>query len=721
MNWKRFVAELLLIGLAAISSLYFLVPNFSRHVVMPSNTDNHLSVSIAVHVASCLTSGKFSELYHFPIYYPLPYTLTAGVNLFGQGALIAPLWALGLRSYPLLNNLLLLFALLMAGLGARRLFSAFDVPFGMALFGAAALTVHPVKQISYMHMNMIFFFPLLWGLADLVSYLRGGNKKKLLSMALWLFVQSLFDLSLFFFSIIIYAGAWLLGVLILRPKKGRALLEGGLAFLGAGVAVMTAFWSYLANPLGLRHGQAGFDMMTLIPGYYLFSAWHPLTVSRYSFFNIPMFIGIVAFFMVGWFFWRPDPLQPRPRVKTCFWWFCFSSAVLVPFFLPLAGRFSGSSLLLMGDIAWIILLTLLLFAFLSFYSSFSTLEKWLSWLLMVMGLAFFRAPYRLLPPEWNPFSLISRLFSLLGRLRGYRLYYYVFTVLLLIAVLGFWRWAGSVYRGKKRSRALIFSLGLLWLLESFPSRLVTGPLTDPRRGELFRQVPKTRSDSGVLILPHAKGDAYENIYLPHLLDARRPFYNGYLGVGINDPLGLYEKKILNGGAEAIAREIGREEVCAELVQGRVLTLVVDRLLLWEWNKIPGGFEGEKIRGAYMRTWRSLLSAFREARQKGLLETVATGPDGLVATVRDRLAGERACYRVGSRYLPEAFDRIQLTVFGPSGTVLQASLDGRPVGERVIVRDGQRVSWPFTAEKGRLIREIEIRASRSCEFRDFRIE
>ena len=38
MNWKRFVAELLLIGLAAISSLYFLVPNFSRHVVMPSNT-----------------------------------------------------------------------------------------------------------------------------------------------------------------------------------------------------------------------------------------------------------------------------------------------------------------------------------------------------------------------------------------------------------------------------------------------------------------------------------------------------------------------------------------------------------------------------------------------------------------------------------------------------------------------------------------------------------
>ncbi len=719
MNWKQRISELVLLLCTALVSLYFLVPHFSRHIVMPDNTDNHLSMSIAVHVARALSTGNLADMYHFPIYYPLPYTLTAGVNMFGQGALIAPLWAIGVRNLPFLYNLLLLFALLMAGLGARRLFSAFGAPFAISLFGAALLVLHPFKQISYLHLNMIFFFPLIWGLAGLVRYLRQEEWRGLISMAAWLIIQSLFDLSLFFFSVIVFCGIWLTGVLMLSSHKIRALVDGTAAFLFSGLAVIALFWTYLKNPLNLQYGQGGFDMMTLIPGYYLFSAWHPLTTSRYELFNMPLFLGGVAFFMLAYFFWRPGPTSAQRLKWTWIWWSLFSLAVLIPFFLPLIGGFSGLTLLLIGDIGFVFLLLLIALAFFLFYSRFTVTERWLSVVLMIMGLVFFRAPYRVLPDALNPLNILSHLLPQLSRLRGYRLYYYVFFVLLLIAVLGFNRWLKGGGGNRKRSRLLVALLVLVWLFETVPSALATGPALNPRRSALFSMLDNTRADAGVLVLPHFYGDPYENIYLPHLFEAKRPFYNGCLGVGISDPLGLFQKEIFSGGSAAITRQIGSAQQLAELVQGRVLTLLVDRQMLWDWDSIPGGESGEAIRLEYWREWRALLAAFRAAARDGLLVGVESKPDGLVATIRDRIAGLEVHYRIGRHHVPTTCRFVRLNITGEPGTPLIAVFDDEAVLECAIDESGvSRFVWPYSAAGGdKPIRSIVIRADRYCEFAD----
>ncbi len=714
MSGRQRITELVLLLGVALISLYFLLPNFSRLIVVPDNTDNHLSLSVTVHVADCLVSGDWGKLYQFPIYYPLPDTLTAGVNMFGQGALIAPLWALGVRSLPLLYNLLLLFAVVMAGLGARRLFTAFDAPFAPALFGAAILTLHPFKQISYLHLNMIFFFPVLWGLAALVRYLRQQKRSDLYAVSLWLVVQGFFDLSLFFFSTIVFAGVWLTGLLMLAGRKGKALLEGGAAFLFAGISIMAVFWPYLRNPLQLQYGRGGFDMMTLLPGYYLFSAWHPLTIARYSLYNMPLFIGGLAFFMLAYFYWRPGPEMKCRLVVTWVWWGLFSLVVAGSFLLPISRRISGESLLWIGDIGLLTVLLLIVAAFLGFNARFGSLERWISMVLFIMGLTFFRAPYRLIPDFLNPLNLMSHLLSQLSRLRGYRLYYYVFFVLLLLAVLGFCRWLQAA----KRKKAVLILLGLIWVFECFPAKLATGPLLDPRRSALFSLVAKMRSDSGVLILPHYKGDAYENMYLPHLLDARRPFYNGYLGVGINDPLGLYEKGIFCGGDELIARQIGMPEIAAELVAGRVLILVVDRLQLWDWDQIPGGEAGEAIRRDYWRAWRELTAGFRQAQRDGILDELQVKPDGLVAVLRDSITGDAVHYRLGRRYIPEDCRTLELTVDGPPGTVVRAIFDDQAADEQVVTSPRQRLSWPYRSRAGSgPLRDIQIRTDKPCRFSD----
>jgi len=719
MNWKRSIAGLVILFCVALISLYFLVPNFTSQIVMPDNTDNHLSMSVAVHVARALATGNWGDLYHFPIYYPLPYTLTAGVNMFGQGALIAPLWAFGVRSLPLLYNLLLLFALIMAGLGARRLFSSFDVPYHIALFGAALLVLHPFKQISYLHLNMIFFFPLIWGLADLVNYLREDKRRYLIFMSLWLVVQGLFDLSLFFFSVIVFVGFWLTGVLMVSGRKVKALLEGLAAFIFSGVTVIALFWTYLDNPLKLQYSRGSFDMMTLIPGYYLFSAWHPLTISRYQLFNMPLFIGGVAFFMLADFFWRPGRVLNDRFILTGLWWGVFTLSVLIPFSLPLLGGVSGENLLLAGDLGFIIILLLVAGALIWFFPRFSVLERWLGAVLLSMGLFFFQAPYRVLPDALNPLNILSHLLPQLSRSRGYRLYFYVFIVLLLIAVLGFSRWLSVGSGLKKRPRLLIGLLVFVWFFEIFPSKLATGPALDPRRSALFSQLDKTRIDSGVLILPHFKGDPYENIYLPHLFDTHRSFYNGCLGVGISDPLGLYHKDILGGGSRAIAKQIGSQEVIGQLVEGRILTLVVDRLMLWDWENIPGGEAGASMRLQYGREWRELLAAFREAKRSGLLLELIAKPDGLVATIKDRLVGDRVCYRIGCRNISSQYCEMRVKVDGPFGTIVRAVIDDVSVGEKVIYQSGQYLSWPIsTSKEVKPIRSMEFFATEKCEFTDF---
>ena len=80
MKRYRFLKLFLVFALFSLLSIYFLVPGFLSKIILPYYPDTYIAAGILMHNMNTISAFDFSDLYHFPIYYPYSFTLTAGVN-----------------------------------------------------------------------------------------------------------------------------------------------------------------------------------------------------------------------------------------------------------------------------------------------------------------------------------------------------------------------------------------------------------------------------------------------------------------------------------------------------------------------------------------------------------------------------------------------------------------------------------------------------------------
>ena len=635
---KSLLIPLILFSLVSLVSVYFLVPGFFSEIILPNNGDNNIAIGIMMHNMEALSRLSFSEIYHFPIYFPYSYTLTAGVNFIGQSVVLLPFYLMGIKNIYFLYNVLLFISLVLGGMAAYFFIREFVDNEVIPLAAGAVYILLPLRQINFPHPHLLFFFFSIYAFLFLIRYVETFRRRDALLFYVFLLLQALFSITLFFLTSILSAVLFLIFVLIKRKITLKVLLELSVGLILLGLLIFIIFTPYITNPLGISYEKAVFSSRILLRSWDFYSTWFPLTFSFLRGNSTPLFLGFAASFFIFFFFYSKTKNIPEKALSFLLLVF-LTGPVFVTFYkgIPL---WRARELI---DILFIIMLLVFMVNTVLVWEKIALKEKFVLGSTVLVFLSCFRSLFEYIPVKTNIFYLISLAVPRLTRLRGFKFKYYFIVFWIVLIFMGF----QAFLKARKKSgfsTFLVFSLVFLVLFENFPPPLETGRIREHNNAErnLYRYIEKYPRYYGVLELPHFRGVGDNKIFSLYTIYHDKHVYNGFYGVGVFDPLKIYKSQYFHP-VQNIPEDINDKAVLDYLRDNGIRIIVFHRSLLI-FGKIKWKERANLIKRAN-ESWGDIIEGFRKAKKDGLLSELDVLNNGIIAVISEekKAAAFKYCF------------------------------------------------------------------------------
>ena len=676
MKRYRFLKLFLVFALFSLLSIYFLVPGFLSKIILPYYPDTYIAAGILMHNMNTISAFDFSDLYHFPIYYPYSFTLTAGVNFFGQSFLLLPFYLIGLKNIYFLYNLMIVISLIIGGFSIYYLTKDFIQNECLSITAGAVYILHPIKQINYPHPAMLFFPLSILTVHFLLRYIRESRRTDALFFYTFLFLQAFFSLSLFFLTSLFCVILFLISLAIKRKLPLKTIVELSIGFILLAVFILVVFYPYISNPLDIRYQEHSLKRRVLIPSINFYSSWFPLTFKFLRGRPYPLHLGIMASFLIFFYFFSKAKTK---AVKTAN--YILLVLLVLPFLLKFWRVIPLEYLYKALDVSMISLIAVFAVNTVFIWKKILIHEKVVLGLLIFVFLSYFGAIHRYIPFKYNFLNVISALLPQINRLRGvWRLQYYFVFLWILLAFLGFKAFVQNRRSIKKRT-LIIGVISAVILFENFPTPLRTGPFLvyDHSVKNLYNRIEAYPDYFGVLELPYHKG-GWQDFKIYSLLTHfhNKHIYNGHYGVGVYDTLDIFKNGYFYP-AENIPRDIADEKIIHYLRDNGVKIIIFHKSML-VIGHISGKDMTEKTQRVN-RIWSDVISGFKKAGQMGLLSKVEVLPEGIVGVIAEKQKGKSFLYQLPYYSLKsKKYIRLDLEKTNPEAVRISIKLNGKSLYE-----------------------------------------
>jgi hypothetical protein len=588
----------------------------------PDNGDVKLSLTILHSNLTKIARLQWNQIYHLPILYPLSYTMTAGINLFGQTVFFLPLYLLGLRNPYLLYNIAVLVTFVLAGFGAFHFFKEALQNRSASLAGAILYILLPFRVHNIPHLNILFHFPIPFGFFFLLRFLKQKRKRDLLWTSFFLLLQFSFDLSLGIYFSLSLGLFFLIFWAVFRNLRFRDIAGLAAAMLAVLLILVVLFSPYLNKQTSYSFLTGEFKATKYLPSSSFYVNWSflQLLAGRISWEAFPQFPGFVPAFLFLLAFW---PFLGRKSERATFG---LASLTLI---LPAVGAivFSGS-LSLPPATAY---MDVSLFLFLASAAVLvGLLRKKLPPVIKaaaVFYIAFLFVSFRPFSAILNFFNLLAAVLPFISRLRGIHRPYIFQLFFALLASYGFIRYSELVRRKKR----LIILLIVLMLIEKWRWPITTGRLTEDRADlkNLYQKLSEYPLHYGLLELPLL--DPFSNTYTYCTRYHGQHTCHGGLGL-VTDVLGL--RRLPSLSVRRFFAGLADPATIGKLRQEGIRILLVSRSIL-EVN--AAGMTGETS-----HTRKFILEKIKESiakgEENGLYERVEDYPEGTILLINGAETG-----------------------------------------------------------------------------------
>lgn len=617
----------LILFFTTIIALYFLIPGFFSTVAYHDNYDNHSSISLFYHCLISIRSLNFSNIYHYPIYFPYGYASSSGAIFLGQAIILTPLFLLGIENVYFLSNILIFIAFLSGGYSLYLLSLELSDDYRASLMAGMLYILLPVKRINYPHLNQIFFAPSILVILFLCRYLKNNKKPDLILFGAFYFIQSLFDISSFFILTFLLPFLVIGYFISIKKIDFLPLLKLAGASFFSGCLTMILFYPYITNPLGFEYVRDLFDKDLLIPSYSLFSSFafgnRPFMPESY-----PLFLGVSGgFFLFYFFFTRTDSLCKKIFSSLLFPLMIISYLLVqFPVIDPLKVRY-------IADIALCLLLLFLISYLIIFFKTLRKGESFILISVIILLFSLFQGPYRFISLELNVFRILSYFIEFFGRMRGIRTHYFFFIFWILLISLGIKHFNAD----RKWKRILLSLLILMVLAENFPINHRYGTLKGfvPEKINSYRNIEKYPDYWGILELPHQNGGPREYINTLHTVFHNKQIYNGHFGEGIRDPLRIYRRGYFRG-INTLSIDILDPYKINYLRERGIMILIVHK------NHMIS-------KPSHHYLWQRIVHSFSISYEKGYLQEYYLDDYCLIGILSEKREGKEFVYQLPYRY------------------------------------------------------------------------
>ncbi len=636
-KWCKLLA---LFTVFSLASIYFLLPGYFSEISLPTHADNYIAIGILIHNLKALTSLDFSNLYHFPIFYPYSYTLTAGVNFFGQSLLLLPFCLAGFKNIYFLYNAMLVISLIIGGAAVYLLVRDFVKNDFLSITAGVLYIFLPMKQINYPHPAILFFPFSILGIYFLLRYLRTLRRKDMALFYAFLFIQALFSLSLFFLTSVFCIVLFIIFLLVKHHIPFQEIIALGLGLVVLALLVLAVFHPYLTNPLEISYQKQELGKTVLLSSLDFYSSWFPLTFKFLRGRPSPLFLGMMASFLIFYFFFSKTQNKVGRTAN-----FALLFLLVFPVFLVFWRGVPLGDLYKMLDKLMVLVMVVLTVNTALVWKKTSLDQRIILGGIIFVFITYFKALFRFIPFKYNFLNAVTVFLPQISRLKGeWKLRYYFIFLWILLAFLGFKALSKKI---KSRNKKAVFFciISVVLLFENFPTPLRVGSLLEyhPSVKNLYQRIENYPDYYGVLELPHYKGGWNDlKIYSLMTVFHNKHIYNGYYGVGVFDTLGIFRRGYFHP-AENIPDDIANEEIITYLRDNGIRIILFHRSML-----VIGDLSGkdkDKKTEQTARIWAEAISGFKKAKQRGLLSKAEVVPEGIVGVIAEKNKGKGFLYQL----------------------------------------------------------------------------
>ena len=607
---------LALLFLVCLPTLFPILTAPLTKLPYPDNGDVKLSLAVLHSNLTKIARLQWNQIYHLPILYPLSYTMTAGINLFGQTVFFLPLYLLGLRNPYLMYNIAVLVTFVLAGFGAFHFFKEALQDRSASLSGAILYVLLPFRVHNIPHLNILFHFPIPFGFFFLLRFLKQKRRRDLLWTAFFLLLQFSFDLSLGIYFSLSLGLFFLIFWAVSRNLRFRDIAGLAAAMLAVLLILVVLFSPYLKKQTSYSYLTGGFKATKYLPSSSFYVNWSflQLLAGRIAWDTFPQFPGFVPAFLFLLAFW---PFLGRKIERVTFGLASFNlilpavGAIVFPrsLSLPPATAYMDVSLFLFLASGALLI---------------GLLRKKLPTVIKAAAafyIAFLFVSFRPFSAILNFFNLLAVVLPFISRLRGIHRPYIFQLFFALLAGYGFIRYSELVRRNKR----LIFLLIALMLVEKWRWPITTGRLAEDRADlkTLYQKLSAYPPHYGLLELPLL--DPFSNTYTYCTRYHGQHTCHGGLGV-VTDVLGL--RRLPSLSVHRFFAGLADPATIGKLRQEGIRILLISRSIL-EAN--VAGMTGETS-----HTRKFILEKIKESiargEENGLYERVEEYSEGTILLI-----------------------------------------------------------------------------------------
>jgi len=617
-KWLQEIGIILLFAAISMLILYPMLSAFSTKIPFARNGDVRLSLAILFSNLDKINQGQFSQIYHLPIVFPYSFVMTAGVNLFGQTLLLAPLYLLGSRNPYLWHNLLTLFAYIAAGYAAYLFIREFSGRRWIAVTAAALYMLLPARVHNVPQLNLLFSFPIPLAFLFLHRYLGRERRRDLLYLSLSILLQFLFDLSLGLFLVIALAIFFAVRLALQPCHKFYFYLK--LAAAGALTIIVLAvvFSPYLRKDISFSYLPEieTIDRNAFQSSLSFYSNWNYalLFLERILWSAIPYYPGFAAAALFLLAFW---PALAGLGQKILFALVSFFLLAPALVFILLCRSLNPAALGRLANVAFACFLAGFTLLLVWLNPRLAAAQKMLAWTWLIV--LFFSSQISL--AVGNLFSWLSHLFPFLLRSRGIRTQYIILLLFYAVAAIGF----RQLWERKRPGHVILALLALLLLAERVRWPVSMERLEDdrPAYSEFYEKTVSLPSQLGLLELPFHKENI--NYYTYYTRFHRHHTSHGHITY-LLDPLHLQQ-----------APGWDKKSGFAALADPAAVAALRDNgfgaIMLFR-DKISSELPGDR------QIWRTALNNIDRGQALGLYTKVDQSGPGMVLFISGRQTGRR---------------------------------------------------------------------------------
>lgn len=703
---KSLLTTLIIFSFVSLFSVYFLIPGIFNEIILPNNGDNNIAIGIMMHNMKAMAHLSFSDIYHFPIYFPCSFTLTAGVNFIGQSVLLLPFYLMGIKNVYFLYNLLLFVSLVLGGTAVYFFIKEFVDHKIIQLAGGAVYILLPLKQINYPHPHLLFFFFSIFAILFIIRYVRSFRRIDALLFYLFLFLQALFSITLFFLTSILSAVLFLVFIIIKREIKLKVLLELSIGLILLGVFIFFIFSPYITNPLNISYGKTEFSSRALLRSWDFYSTWFPLTFKFLRGRSTPLFLGFAASFLIFCYFYSKTKVIHEKIFS--FLLFIF---LTIPVLLTFYRGTSLKNLREVVDLLFVFFIIMFLINVMMIWRRVALEEKFVLTSLVFVFLTCFRSLFEYIPLKTNFFYVLSLIIPRLTRLRGFKFKYYFIVFWIALIFLGF----KALIKNKKETKiktVVVSLLVFLLLFENFPPPLETGRLKEHNTAEkaLYGRVEKYPVHFGILELPHFRGFGDNKIFSLYTIYHNKHIYNGYYGIGVFDPLKIFKRQYFYP-TQNIPDDINNKSIL-DYLKDNGIRIVIFHKSLMIFGALKREKQAEMVRKAN-ELWIDIVEGFRKARNNGLLSELDILDNGIIAVISEEKKGTTFNNKFTYYYLKsKKYILIRMKRISEQPVEISVKLNGNIVfNDKMVKKYGVvRLKIPKDNELNARGNDIEIKCS-----------